>query len=127
MKFGLGFAAFLMVPSLALANICSTQTLAGFLPEVAPETCGTAQALDGSLEDHCAWRFALVSVEAQLRFTELKTALAKCASPAPADLRVNHPDSYDLQVFTTDTQRISLSLKEKYALDARYIFLRRTR
>jgi len=120
-------AALGLAPSLALADLCATGAVQDFLPAHPPETCGIARAEDGTLEDHCAWRFDAGSREAEQRFADLGNALSACAAAAPADQRVNHPDSYDLLVFKTEKGRISLSLKEKYALQARYIFIRKTR
>ena len=41
-----------------------------------------------------------------------------------SDTGVNHPDTYDLQMFRTVAGTVSVSLKDKGALQQTYVFLR---
>lgn len=118
-----------LFPGLATADICTHITARMPIDALQsnPETCGTAQSETGKAEDFCAWRFEQSDPSAQTIFSNHVSALENCAQALPSDQRVNHPDSYDLRVFTLDAQTISISLKEKFALSASYIFIRVSR
>jgi hypothetical protein len=58
-------------------------------------------------------------------FESLLGQVEACANPIAADpSSVNHPDSYDLRQFSSGVGMISVSLKDKGALNQTYVFLR---
>ena len=62
-------------------------------------------------------------------FDGLLTAVAQCADQdiAPTtDQAVNHPDFYDLRIFTMNNVEVGLSIKDKGGLQKTYVFLRVT-
>jgi len=92
--------------------------------------CGTSLALSGARSVHCAWPFAYRAQAATQTFVQVSELLSRCLdadSPASDDQIVNHPDSYDLRVFVTDQVTVSVSLKDKGALQQTFVFLRAER
>ncbi len=74
----------------------------------------------------CQWRFEYRALEAHTLFEKIGAALEACLGPeATQDAPVNHPDSYDLRVFSAKDGAVYLSIKDKAALDATFVFLRR--
>ena len=64
--------------------------------------------------------------EAEMMRRHLASGLKAClrATAVAAETGVNHPDSYDQQRFRAEGAELSLSLKDKAALDKSFVFLR---
>jgi hypothetical protein len=87
--------------------------------------CAPSRGLSGTVALHCAWPFEYRSVQSLDAFESLLGQVAACANPIAADTSsVNHPDSYDLRQFSSGVGVISVSLKDKGALNQTYVFLR---
>jgi hypothetical protein len=87
--------------------------------------CAPSRGLGGTVALHCAWPFEYRSMQALDAFDYLLGQVAACANPIAADLSsVSHPDSYDLRQFSSGMGVISVSLKDKGALNQTYVFLR---
>lgn len=93
----------------------------------ADATCGVSPSLDGRNLYHCAWEFPYRSAQAPETFDALLGLIRGCFGDS-ADLRrdqgVNHPDSYDLRQARLDGVDFSVSIKDKAALNATFVFLR---
>lgn len=73
----------------------------------------------------CQWRFEYRSGAATEAFAASEAALDGCFNKTiPVGTEVNHPDSFNQIFYTTETQLISLSLKDKAQHQATYLFLR---
>ena len=89
--------------------------------------CGTSLGLSGETSVHCNWGYPYRSPDARAVFNALGAELQACFEGQAGlgeDALVNHPDSYDLLSFDLDGGTLSLSLKDKGALEQTYIFLR---
>ncbi|WP_425040942.1 hypothetical protein [Primorskyibacter sp. S187A] len=104
----------------------SAQDDAPLLPYVGPAKCATARDLSGQTSHHCHWSFAFRADAAHTYFDTLSAALAFCSeTPVQvAGARVNHPDSFDQITGEIAEQSVSLSLKDKGALQQTLVFLR---
>lgn len=98
--------------------------------EIAPQNgpapeCGTYLDEAGQSARVCQWQFAYRSDAALAVFDASMTALDGCFKKTVADTAdVNHPDSYNQVVYSTENAMISLSLKDKAQHQATYLFLR---
>lgn len=108
----------------ALANTTAEAvTFARSPAEVA--NCGRSLGLDGTKALHCGWPFGYRSADAGTAFEALLKGVGECAvAIAMEPSIVNHPDSYDLRQFQLGTATVSVSLKDKAALEETYLFLR---
>jgi hypothetical protein len=87
--------------------------------------CAPSRGLGGTVSLHCAWPFEYRSMQSLDAFESLLGQVAACANPIAADTSsVNHPDSYDLRQFSSGVGVISVSPKDKGALNQTYVFLR---
>ena len=87
--------------------------------------CAPSRGLGGTVALHCAWPFEYRSMQALDAFDYLLGQVAACANPIAADpSSVSHPDSYDMRQFSSGMGVISVSLKDKGALNQTYVFLR---
>ena len=74
----------------------------------------------------CTWTFRLGDPHAYARFDALGQALQRCIgdrSTLNQDQNVNHPDFYDSLLFLLDTAKVSVSVKDKSALESTFVFL----
>ncbi len=74
----------------------------------------------------CTWTFRLGDPRAYARFDALGQALQRCIgdrSTLNQDQNVNHPDFYDSLMFLLDTAKVSVSVKDKSALESTFVFL----
>lgn len=95
------------------------------LPDGTKGTCSTSLDLSGARAQNCRWPFAYRAPEATEAFNAVLQATTACLDVQPvSDQDVNHPDSYDLRTFHTDTAQIAVSIKDKGALQQTYVFLR---
>lgn len=90
------------------------------------EHCGTALTQSGSRELHCRWSFAYRAAEAEATQDRLASDIRNCLNAAKVapEQGVNHPDTYDQQLFRTEDAELSLSQKDKAALQRTFVFLR---
>ncbi|MDJ0610886.1 MAG: hypothetical protein QNJ67_18055 [Kiloniellales bacterium] len=73
---------------------------------------------------YCTWTFPYRSDEAAAAFEDFADQLESCFKPEAAQgggPGVNHPDSYAQHRYTAGPASISLSLKDKAALDSTYV------
>ncbi|WP_299732879.1 hypothetical protein [uncultured Tateyamaria sp.] len=95
------------------------------LPSGKAGICAISQDLSGARAVNCRWPFDYRVQAATDAFTRLLDATAQCLNTeGVSDQGVNHPDSYDLRTFDTDTGQVSVSIKDKGALQQTFIFLR---
>lgn len=88
--------------------------------------CGVAREAAGA-SHYCYWEHPFRSDEAKAQVDDLERELHKCLSltgEGTQDQSVNHPDSYDLRTYDIVGASISLSLKDKGALNRSLVFLR---
>ncbi|MEM7213087.1 MAG: hypothetical protein AAF479_14550 [Pseudomonadota bacterium] len=92
------------------------------------ERCGTALTQSGGRELHCRWSFKYRATEAKATQVRLASSIQTClnATKVAPEQGVNHPDTYDQQRFLIGKAELSLSLKDKAALQRTYVFLRTT-
>lgn len=91
-------------------------------------TCTTSRVLGGATSRDCFVAYDFRSQEARQEFDALSQLLENC-SKAPVvreGASVNHPDSYTQVTAQIEGRCVSLSLKDKGALEQTLIFLRRT-
>jgi len=88
--------------------------------------CQTSQDASGGAAFHCGWGYEYRSAAANTAFDQVVGQVKMCLTPqevTEAGAQVNHPDSFDQRHYTVDGVRISLSLKDKGALQQTYVFL----
>lgn len=113
----------------ALTELATTQASPGLnLPNTdTAANCQTSLMLGGGSQVHCGWSFEYRTPAAQDAFAQTIVAVTNCLGPdtrATLDQDVNHPDFYDLQTFDADERVISVSLKDKGALQQTLVFIR---
>lgn len=95
------------------------------LPSGTQGICTTSLDLSGARALNCRWPFAYRAKAATETFLLLVDDTARCLNTdGLTDQGVNHPDSYDLRTFNTDSAQVSISIKDKGALQQTFIFLR---
>ena len=90
------------------------------------EFCITSTALGGAKTFHCAWQFNFRDPSALNAVRQIDETLRRCLpalEPTTKDQPVNHPDFYDQQEYQLDGIKITLSLKDKGALQQTLVFL----
>ena len=106
----------------ALVNGTATEIA---LPSGTPGTCTTSLDVSGARALNCRWPFDYRAKAATDTFTGLLDATTQCLSTdGLTDQGVNHPDSYDLRTFETNTAQVSISIKDMGARQQTFIFLR---
>ncbi|WP_299196364.1 hypothetical protein [uncultured Tateyamaria sp.] len=107
------------------ADLTARTTTEIALPDGTPGTCSTSLDLSGAQAINCRWPFDYRADAATAAFTALLNATTQCLNTdGVTDQGVNHPDSYDLRIFQTEAAQISVSIKDKGALQQTYVFLR---
>lgn len=94
---------------------------------IGADQCASELRLDGTSASVCQWEFPFRAPSASGRFDTLLAEIRSCLGPnseLPEDLQVNHPDSYDLRQFRSGDTVVSLSIKDKSALEKTFVFLR---
>ncbi len=89
-------------------------------------TCGTSRLLGGHTQTTCYWTFAYRADTAQTQFDHMQAQIEACLGPdaaLPADMAVNHPDSFALNQYVGQRLHVSLSLKDKAGRNQTLIFL----
>ena len=75
----------------------------------------------------CAWDFPYRAPKADQTFARFNQSAQTCfddLTALDADQPVNHPDSYDLRQYRLGDINLSVSLKDKTALQKTYVFIR---
>ncbi len=91
------------------------------------EDCATARSLSGEKSYYCAWKFAYRTAGAYGTFDAYDQSLQECfgdRAELSQDQRVSHPDYYDLRQYRLDQVSVTLSIKDKSALQSTYVFVR---
>ncbi len=88
--------------------------------------CEPRTTVSGEPWVFCRWQHGYRAPEASAQFDAWRDRLDTCfdASRASDDDAVNHPDSYALHQVRGQGAVLSVSLKDKAALDATFVFLR---
>jgi hypothetical protein len=89
--------------------------------------CQLPMTLKGGIAHHCGWPFAFRTSEARAAFEAMLDSVKECmgeGAEVTTDLGANHPDTYDLKTFHTESGTVRVSLKDKGALQQTYVFLR---
>ena len=76
---------------------------------------------------HCAWEFPYRAAPAYDTFDDLVDRLDQCIgrqATLHSDRSVNHPDFYALRRFEMEQAQVSVSVKDKAALDRTFVFVR---
>jgi hypothetical protein len=86
--------------------------------------CQTSLSIGGGRSLHCRWSFAYRAPAATQAFDTLLHDIAACgAQNVEQDQDVNHPDFYDLHVFSFADNTVGVSLKDKGAISQTLVFL----
>ena len=120
----------LMLPAGAWAADCQMlEDLTSYeattqVPEGA--TCAPYLTLTGQGAVSCHWAFGFRDTAAKTWAETLWATLTTCHAGAPLapDLRVNHPDSYDLREWVVGQDVYRVSVKDKSGQDRTLVFLR---
>jgi len=89
--------------------------------------CSISQSLSGLRSYHCTWPFPYRTETAHGTFDAFNQSIQKCFgehASSSKDQQVNHPDFYDLRRYRIDDVEISVSMKDKIALQKTYLFIR---
>lgn len=92
-----------------------------------PARCSQSKGQSGKSVRVCVWTFDYRSIRATEGFEALNRSLLQCLGPEVrirSDQPVNHPDTYDLRTYVYGDASLSVSMKDKAALDKTYVFLR---
>lgn len=127
---------------LAVFLVCSSQASAadtcqalnafmesGVAPSVAgfaKPRCGQALSTDGKASTYCYWSFDFRADDAADHMAALRKSVLQCGFQpgGSAGGAVNHPDSFDQELYERSGARLSLSLKDKGGLQKTLVFLR---
>lgn len=91
------------------------------------ETCAMATSLTGQRVYYCAWKFEYRADGAQATFDAFNRSLQDCfgnRAQISRDQPVNHPDFYDLRQYQLDQIEVTVSIKDKSAMQSTYVFVR---
>ena len=122
--------ALIALASPTLAQDCSVfHSLDQFeVTNLAPDnaTCATYLTDTAQTGVSCHWPFAFRKGQARVFADTLAQTLLACrdVSAPDTDQAVNHPDSYDAQVWRAAVARYSIAVKDKGALNQTLVFLR---
>jgi len=95
-------------------------------PLTGAERCTLTQTLSGARAFHCAWKYPLRAPASNAAFNAFNETISACligSTEAFEDRGVNHPDSYRQHKHTTQDLVVSVSIKDKSALQATYVFV----
>lgn len=109
------------------SDTAQTGAYANTLPSLASaEKCNVVRSLGGSNAYHCAWGFPYRAAAATALFDEYNEQLPKCVGDdftMVQDQSVNHPDFYDQRRYDLTHGAVSVSIKDKGALQKTYVFV----
>lgn len=89
--------------------------------------CGSSLSMSGHHSLHCGWAFPYRATAATLAFEKLAVRIETCEGARQlknAGNGVNHPDTFDQRRIRFAGGTVSVSLKDKVALQETYILLR---
>ena len=95
--------------------------------EQASGSCKLTGSSLGQKTYFCTWEFAYRSAQADAAFDAVTRSLQDCfgaQAQIGKDQGVNHPDFYDSRQIRLEDVQMSVSIKDKSALDRTYVFLR---
>ena len=100
--------------------------LSALSDQLKAEQCGTALSETAAREIHCRWSFDYRSDESVEMQDRMASDIRDClhASTISPEQGVNHPDTYDQQLYRAGDMALSVSLKDKAALQRSFVFLR---
>lgn len=109
------------------AHACAIVDVLDAFPAAQPPdaTCAQYLAPSGATGTSCHWRFDLRDPAAERFAADLWSTIQTCR-PGTAlgpDTRVNHPDSFDLLEWHADRALYRVSVKDKGAQRATFVFL----
>lgn len=134
-----GLAALLMLPTIAIAcaafedvvqkaseNYASSPGSPIKIYGIIPNTCDIATSPDGIRIYHCRWDYTYREPAAVELMRTINIEIQKCLGVQSRKIEdgVNHPDTYEQRLFRLGDINISLSLKDKAALNQSFVFLR---
>ena len=76
---------------------------------------------------HCRWDFPHRAQEAYATFDDFVLSVGKCIGETAdmlKDQNVNHPDYYALTRYEAEKASVTVSVKDKSALDRTFVFIR---
>ncbi len=102
------------------------QAISAMSDRLKAEQCGTALSETASREIHCRWSFDYRSDESIEMQDRMASDIRDClgASTISPEQGVNHPDTYDQQLYRAGDMALSVSLKDKAAMQRSFVFLR---
>ena len=92
-----------------------------------PGSCDIALTLNAPSAHICHWEFAYRAAEAAATFETFNQQIQTCLAGLSDEFKdqgVNHPDFYDLRQYQTQGAQVSLSIKDKGAMQRTFVFLR---
>lgn len=122
----IGMAQDLCVAIKSLVPQAQANFTAGNSSIAGAETCQTALSMTGAKTLHCAWGFDYRADAALSTFQSFDTDLSACFADfgsVTTDQSVNHPDTYDLRQYQTGDVVVSISLKDKGAMQRTFVFV----
>ncbi len=90
------------------------------------DTCRMIRSSSGGNTFHCAWKFGYREKAAIASFNKVNQQLNDCFAQSiqrVKDEGVNHPDSYQQSEHVIDEVTVSVSIKDKGALQETYVFV----
>lgn len=91
-----------------------------------PPKCQIIRSLGGANQFHCAWAFQFREIAAKNAYNLLNQHVAECFGNNKAgllDKQVNHPDTYQQRQHEIGPVKLSISIKDKGALQETYVFM----
>lgn len=107
----------------------TTKSTKAATPLILPdaEDCALTRSLSGENAYHCTWRFAYREADSYGTFDAFDQSFQECfgaRAQLSRDQSVNHPDFYDLRHYQLGRVKVTLSIKDKSALQSTYVFVR---
>jgi hypothetical protein len=90
------------------------------------DECGLSDELGGMRRYHCVWEFGYRQSEAYEAFDRMHQMLHRCLRADVTETRdqpVNHPDFYERVSYRTGSIEVSVSIKDKSALQRTFAFI----
>jgi hypothetical protein len=95
-------------------------------PFSSADSCRISMSVSGGSVYHCAWKFPYRDTAAKDTFLSMNQTMRDCfvdGIETIEDQGVNHPDSYEQHKFLVDEIAVSVSIKDKSALQETYVFV----
>ena len=101
----------------------ATELASNIIPNA--ESCVKAQVLGQGVTVNCRWGFDYRSAGLEESFEHLSDTIANCfkITAQKSDHPVSHPDYYKLRQYEASGRMISVSIKDKGALEHSFIFV----